>query len=40
MSVDPWSPDVVPFLSGGGLEGDYVLQNIHLRWGQGQLIIG
>ncbi len=36
VDVKPWSSDVRPSFSGGGLEGEYLLHTVHLHWGEGE----
>ncbi|XP_023334894.1 putative carbonic anhydrase 5 [Eurytemora carolleeae] len=35
INMDPWRAEVNPYLTGGGLTGEYVIHTIHIHWGIG-----
>jgi hypothetical protein len=40
IDVFPWRAEVAPFITGGGLEGKYLLYTTHLHWGAGASLLG
>ena len=36
ISVTEWREDVIPSISGGGLDGDFVFHRAEIHWGRGK----
>ena len=36
ISVTEWREDVIPSISGGGLDGEFVFHRAEIHWGRGQ----